>query len=138
MYDSFPPFKLLPPFNFSFFPTTFEIWENGERLRKGVYEHDITCEVLDNGTMLVRLAGIVNEENIFDKVRTTTDRIVMYTLPSNTSNEYIKMLSHLFGTTRENYNFEYNGAYACNIFMINQKISKIAFNLDNGQMVEFY
>lgn len=145
MYDTFEPFIEFDPLEFQFQANTYEIWKNRALISKGnlnisVIAKDVIIQNA-NRTILVlneTLNGLLREGNVFDKVMSSNDRLVLLTLPENSPNSNINMLSQMYGTTRPPYLLSNNEAYSCSVFSKNKNIAKLSFNLFNGTLVELY
>ena len=148
MYDNFEPFKELEGFNFNFNPRNFEIYANGELQEKGLTELIIGCKKNENngiekvtifiGDVLDSLNSQIKNGFTFDKIITSSDRIVLCKIPEFISHNQMNMLATMFGTTRDSYNFEQNEPYSCGIFTVDGNIKKLSFNLFNNKMIELY
>lgn len=145
MYDTFEPFKEFDPLEFKFQADTYEIWKNRALISKGNLNISVIAKnvVIQNAnrTILVlseTLNGLLREGNVFDKVMSSNDRLVLLTLPENSPNSNINMLSQMYGTTRQSYLLSNNEAYSCSVFFKNKNIDKLSFNLFDGTLVELY
>lgn len=148
MYDNYEPFTELNAFEFRFNPRNFEIYFNGQLQERGSTELIIGSKVntsndIDKisvviGDVLNSLSSQIKTFITFDKIVTSSDRIVLIKIPEYSSNKQIGMLASMFDTTRETYDFEENEAYTCSIFTQNGNIVKLTFNLFNNKLIELY
>jgi hypothetical protein len=145
MYDTFEPYQEFEPLEFNFQANNYEVWSNGELIKKGnsnitfISKNSVIQNM--NKTIVVTndtLNNIIKKDNVFDKIISSNDRLVMLTLPENNNNEKIQMLSQIYGTTRPTYLLENNEAYSCSVFFKNNNISKLSFNFYGGDLLEVY
>jgi len=148
MFDNHEPFKELEAFDFRFNPRNFEIYFNGQLQKKGSTELILGGKKNENdglekisifiGDISNSLDSQIKTSFSFDKVVTSTDRIVLFKIPEFKSHNQMGMLATMFGITRESYNFEQNEPYTCSVFTQNGNITKLSFNLYNNKLIELY
>ncbi|WP_375416899.1 hypothetical protein [uncultured Hymenobacter sp.] len=136
-----------------FAPARFEVWMSGQKIKSGRASSIITITLEENGLgyqglgqVEVRhneaaLLNLLSDENMFDMYGAQGNRIVLATVPTQTNARSIDMtaMQMRWPHSRYNYDFKSDEPYACSLFMLNQRISKLAFHLDNPEkLVEFY
>ena len=148
MYDNFEPFNQIEPIEFQFYPRNFEIYANGQLQQKGSTELVVgTKKITDDNyaTIMMVIGDFTNSLNNqiktnlnFDKVVTSSDRILLVKLPQSDNHSQLNMITSSFGATRENYSFEQNEPYTCSLFTQNGNVKKLSFNLYNNTMIELF
>lgn len=144
MYDTFEPFQEFDANEFDFQTERFEIWQDGNIIKKGNCNFNVICrvkEIQNENRMIVvlneTLNGHIKESMVFDKLISSNDRLVMLALPNSSNHNKIQMLTQMYGSTRPMYTFANNEAYTCSIFLKNGQISKLSFNIYGSEkMVE--
>lgn len=148
-WDRFEPFNRIEKQNFSFQPSRFEVWSAGQMIGKGKAFSLLIGSVREkNGSILMAISyyetALLNEileEVFFDEFISSTDRLKLMTIPteSYTENSGLLTLRIIYGPTRLNKDFYPKEPYCCNLFFQNGLISKISFSFSFPEkLIELY
>lgn len=150
MFDKFESFhKLDKTKSFTFTPNRFEIWFEGKMVDSGLTKLPIYfVPVVEEGNNKIRVTVFdpkileqMQEKPVFDEFISGSDRLQLVTLPLKTNSGCmgISMLKMAIGPTRNSKEFGRNEPYCCNLFLVNDKITKITFVFSNPErMIELY
>jgi hypothetical protein len=150
MFDTFQGHQFLKKFPFSFQPSRFEIWENGEMVKKGNTSSKVKADIKqtfgDSEVVSLNISdpalfNDISNSNTFDTVFTLHDRIILATIPepSNKDNVGIMSLRATTGITRKGKVFNSNEPFCCSLFLTDKRISKVTFSFSNPEkLIEFY
>jgi hypothetical protein len=155
-WDKFKAFQMIrkEPLMFGkpieFVPSKYQIWSKGRVINEGVTTEPIKAVVFDDGspskqfkvTILDRhLHGEILGNIYYDEFVTSNDRLQMLTLPqtTNTGNTAISLLKMAIGATRSAKEFASNEPFCCNLFILNNVLSKVTFSFSSpDKLIEFY
>lgn len=145
MYDTFEPFERIKPFEFNFLAKSYKIWKEGNLVKEGNNDYSINFfpKLFENDKVSVVLNTPISEMNSiidFDTFITSTDRLQMLIIPSETNveNPGINIFRNFLGATRPNFSFDGKTPYCCNLFLINNKIVKVTFSFSTPLiLIEF-
>ncbi|RZK37243.1 MAG: hypothetical protein EOO61_09245 [Hymenobacter sp.] len=150
MFDKFEPFRKLDKTeSFSFAPSRFETWFEGQMISSGLAKSAVDfIPVVDEGEEKIRVMvydRVIFEqmkyESVFDEFISSNDRLQLVTLPAqtNTGCMGVMALKMAVGPTRDSKEFGPDEPYCCNLFLTNKKIVKISFVFSNPEkMIELY
>lgn len=145
MYDHIGNNEEFESLDFNFEGYNYEVWNTGKLIKKGKCNIRFVGKkkLNDDGNKTIvesndNLNNIIKNENIFDRAIASGDRYLLITLPENSNNNLIQSLTVIHGETRPEYELENNEAFSCSIFLINNEIAKLSFNLYGGNLLEVY
>ena len=148
-WDRFEPFNRIEKQDFSFQPSRFEIWSAGQMIGNGKASSPLIGSVREkNGAVLMAISypetALLNEileEVFFDEFVSSTDRLKLMTIPTETYTENMGLLTLriTYGPTRLKKDFYPKEPYCCNLFFQNGLISKISFSFSFPEkLIELY
>ena len=148
-WDRFEPFNRIEKKDFSFRPSRFEVWSEGQMISNGKAFSPVIGSVREkNGLILMVISyyetGLLNEileEVFFDEFISSTDRLKLMTIPTETYTENMGLLTLriTYGPTRLQKDFYPKEPYCCNLFLQNGLISKISFSFSFPEkLIELY
>lgn len=148
-WDRYDPFLLVKKCEFSFSPSRFEVWSDGNMVFSGNSSTPINVRIVEkfgSEVMLVslpeeKLRQEILEEIIFDEFVTSLDRLKLVTIPKETFTECVGLMTMriLYGPTCQMKNFHPKEPYCCNIFKENDLIKKITFSFSFPErLLEFH
>ena len=157
-FDKFEPWNLLQMIEFDFEPSYFELWMNGNMLIRENTKCKIIAEIFEvdeienvlKDERIQRLRVTFNEpilynelteENVFDVLITSHDRLQYLIVPNKTDKEHpsFAIAKMAIGATRFEKNFKKNEPYCCNLFLYNFQLAKVTFAFSNPEkLIEFY
>jgi len=148
-WDRFEPFNRIEKQDFSFQPSRFEVWSAGQMIGNGKAFSSVIGTVKEkNGSFLMAISyhetALLNEileEVFFDEFISSTDRLKLMTIPTETYTENMGLLTLriTYGPTRLQKDFFPKEPYCCNLFLENGLISKISFSFSFPEkLIELY
>lgn len=148
-WDLFEPFNRIEKQDFSFQPSRFEVWSAGQMIGSGEAFSPLIGSVIEkNGSTLMAISYYetalldeILEEVFFDEFISSSDRLKLMTIPTETYTENLGLLTLRIahGPTRLQKNFFPKEPYCCNLFFKNGVISKISFSFSYPEkLIELY
>jgi hypothetical protein len=148
-WDRFEPFNQIEKKDFSFHPSRFEVWSKGQMIGNGNSFVPLIGSVREkNGSSLMAISynetalfDEILEEVFFDEFISSTDRLKLVTIPTETYTENMGLLTLriTYGPTRLKKDFHPKEPYCCNLFYQNGLISKISFSFSFPEkLIELY
>lgn len=151
MYDKFPPFKAVEKQSIVFHPYRYEIWMNGQLVKKGKTSASIkvdTVKLPNESDILLRtrikdkqLSSEIINEFYFDLFFTAHDRLMLATVTTMRSDDPagLRSLQQIFPMNTRNKKFLKNEPFCCSLFLLNGCIDKMTFSFGNpDKLIEFY